>query len=200
VEEDEIISESPTASPAPTIDEGDTNKETATDPPTVDSDAEITSDPPSSSPTVDDDTDSPTIEPTTDDDEGDDDDEDEDEYAWDKEPDDDPFERDPDSTYVPLDDDPVDKDPDEDKWIDDASNAQHNETPDEMMHDKNIQILVGVLVALGFAGMLYSAYQVMQNPDGLCARYVPCSTVSNGLRNKQTHEIMLFFAVAIHSI
>eukprot|EP00978_Attheya_sp_CCMP212_P049696 scaffold698226_cov63-Attheya_sp.AAC.1 len=167
------MTESPTVSPAPTIDDGDTNKETATDPPTVDSDAEITSDPPTSSPTPDDDTESPTIEPTADDDDDDDGyDADKDGYTWDKEPDDDPFERDPDSTYVPPDDDPVGKDPaDEDKWTDGAnSNAQHNETPDEMMHDKNIQILVGVLVALGFAGMLYSAYQVMQNPDGLCAR------------------------------
>eukprot|EP00978_Attheya_sp_CCMP212_P033244 scaffold133245_cov50-Attheya_sp.AAC.5 len=94
---------------------------------------------------------------------------DEDEYTWDKEPDDDPFERDPGSTYIPPDDDPVGKDPDEDKWTDGDSNAQHNETPDETMHDKNIQILVGVSVTLGFAGMLYSAYQVMQNPDGLCA-------------------------------
>eukprot|EP00978_Attheya_sp_CCMP212_P016726 scaffold44029_cov49-Attheya_sp.AAC.1 len=59
-EEDKTVSESPTVSPAPTIDEGDKNKETTTDPPTVDSDAEITSDPPTSSPTPDDDTDSPT--------------------------------------------------------------------------------------------------------------------------------------------
>jgi hypothetical protein len=67
--------------------------------------------------------------------------------------------------YVSAEDDPIKNDPDEREWI------QHPvESPEEMMHDMNVIVAIGATMGVMFVLMLCTAHQVMNNPDGLCAR------------------------------
>lgn len=70
--------------------------------------------------------------------------------------------------YVaPTGDDPFAKPPDESEW---AGQDWKQETTEEMMHDKNVIIAVSSAVLFGFVLALCSAQQVIENPDGCCAR------------------------------
>ena len=63
--------------------------------------------------------------------------------------------------------DPFAKTPDESEW---AGDNWPQETPEQMMHDQNVIIAVASTVALGFLLAICTAQQVIQNPDGCCAR------------------------------
>jgi hypothetical protein len=70
--------------------------------------------------------------------------------------------------YVPLDDDPVKNEPgtaSDETWI------QPGESPEEMAHDRNVLIAVCVICGVAFLLMIITAQQMMENPDGCCARY-----------------------------
>ena len=41
-----------------------------------------------------------------------------------------------------------------------------------MIHDQNVLIAVGVLCGVGILLMIITAHQMVENPDGCCARYV----------------------------
>lgn len=70
--------------------------------------------------------------------------------------------------YIPpVGADPFAKLPDESEW---AGQDWPQETPEQMMHDKNVIIAVASTVAFGFLLAIYTAQQVIQNPDGCCAR------------------------------
>jgi hypothetical protein len=69
--------------------------------------------------------------------------------------------------YVPLDDDPVkDESASAQPWL------QPGESPEQMAHDKNVVIAVSVIVGVAFVLTIITAQQMMENPDGCCARYV----------------------------
>lgn len=71
--------------------------------------------------------------------------------------------------YVPPEGaDPFAKTPDESEW---AGEDWPQETPEQMMHDQNVIIAVASTVAFGFLLAICTAQQVIQNPDGCCARY-----------------------------
>jgi hypothetical protein len=75
-------------------------------------------------------------------------------------------------TYVPPDDDPV-KGEDED-FTGEATDGgkftwNEGETPEEMAHDPNVAILVGVLCGVALLLMIITAQQMLENPDGFCA-------------------------------
>jgi hypothetical protein len=67
--------------------------------------------------------------------------------------------------YVPAEDDPIKNDPDEQEWI-----QQPVESPEEMMHDMNVVVAIGATMGVMLLLMVCTAHQVMNNPDGLCAR------------------------------
>jgi hypothetical protein len=70
--------------------------------------------------------------------------------------------------YVPADDDPVKNEPGTasgETWI------QPGESPEEMAHDRNVLIAVCVICGVAFLLMIITAQQMMENPDGCCARY-----------------------------
>lgn len=72
--------------------------------------------------------------------------------------------------YVPTDDDPIAND--EGAWGSGGGGGTaeyHSESPDEMMHDRNVIILASTLSVAGLVAMLLVAQQVMHNPDGGCA-------------------------------
>lgn len=77
--------------------------------------------------------------------------------------------------YVPLDDDPVKDEEGEvggtSKWV------QEGESPEDMMHDRNVIIAVSVIGGVALLLMIITAQQMMENPDGCCARYEPISVV-----------------------
>jgi len=72
--------------------------------------------------------------------------------------------------YVPpVGDDPFANTPDETLW---TGGDWKQESPEEMMHDKNVIIAVSCTVAFGFILAIITAQQVIENPDGFCARCV----------------------------
>lgn len=107
---------------------------------------------------------------------------------WDQEvyPTDKPTPR-PTSLYVPKDSgDPLlnEKEPNEKDFNDDTDNIFYHglggkvgsyldgvESPQSMETDKNVQIVVGTLLASFIVALLISSHLVMQYPDGLCAGF-----------------------------
>ena len=88
----------------------------------------------------------------------------------------------PEETKVPYvskpeSEDPFDKPLDESKW---AGEDWPQESPKEMMHDKNVIIAVACTVAFGFVLAICTAQQVIENPDGCCARYAAQILSFNG--------------------
>lgn len=76
--------------------------------------------------------------------------------------------------YVPpTGDDPFAKPPDESEWS--KGESYRTETPEEMLHDRNVIIAVASAVFFGFVLALFSAQQVIENPDGCCASLCRCS-------------------------
>ena len=70
-----------------------------------------------------------------------------------------------DSPYVSPNDDPIKNNPDEEEWI-----VKPGETPDQLVHDSNFVIAIGSTLGIMLLLMVCTAQQVMDNPDGLCAR------------------------------
>ena len=69
-----------------------------------------------------------------------------------------------DPQYVSPNDDPIKKS-DEEQWA-----VKPGETPDQLVHDSNFVIAIGATVGIMLLLMVCTAQQVMDNPDGLCAR------------------------------
>eukprot|EP00565_Helicotheca_tamesis_P007314 CAMPEP_0185724924 /NCGR_PEP_ID=MMETSP1171-20130828/1274_1 /TAXON_ID=374046 /ORGANISM="Helicotheca tamensis, Strain CCMP826" /LENGTH=564 /DNA_ID=CAMNT_0028392895 /DNA_START=92 /DNA_END=1786 /DNA_ORIENTATION=- len=69
--------------------------------------------------------------------------------------------------YKPPDDDILNTKDDE--GTTDQLGERQPETPEEMLHDRNVEILAGVIGGLAVVLWLLTAHQVMENPDGLCA-------------------------------
>lgn len=99
--------------------------------------------------------------------------------------------------YVPpTGDDPFAKEPDESEWS--AGEDWKQETPQEMMHDKNVLVALVCAVCIGVALALCSAQQVIDNPNGCCASICrcfvkilcfPCKCCCGG-RNRHKHDLM----------
>eukprot|EP00980_Cylindrotheca_fusiformis_P023838 scaffold11043_cov122-Cylindrotheca_fusiformis.AAC.5 len=83
--------------------------------------------------------------------------------------------------YVPLEDDPLQQ---EDESISEEEEEEersktggvgdyiyfdHAESFEEMEHDQNVAITVGVCFGIGFCLMIITAHQMMDNPGGCCA-------------------------------
>ncbi|CAB9505819.1 expressed unknown protein [Seminavis robusta] len=86
--------------------------------------------------------------------------------------------------YVPpTGDDPFAKPPDESEW----SNSEQwpQETPEQMMHDKNVIIAVSSAVLFGIVLAIFSAQQVIENPDGCCSR------LCCGNKDRRSHDLMI---------
>lgn len=106
--------------------------------------------------------------------------------------------------YVPpTGDDPFAKEPDESEW---ANQDWKQETPEEMMHDKNVIIAVASAVLFGFVLAICSAQQVIENPDGCCAGMCRCAVkffcfffkiicfpcrMCCGSKDRRTHDLMI---------
>jgi hypothetical protein len=69
-----------------------------------------------------------------------------------------------DPQYVSPNDDPI-KNSNEEQW-----SVKPGETPDQLVHDSNFVIALGATVGIMLLLMVCTAQQVMDNPDGLCAR------------------------------
>lgn len=106
--------------------------------------------------------------------------------------------------YVPpTGDDPFAKPPDESEW---TSEEWPQETPEQMMHDKNVTIAVVAAVVFGFVLALFSAQQVIENPDGCCASICRCNVkffcfffkilcfpcrMCCGSKDRRSHDLMV---------
>jgi len=64
--------------------------------------------------------------------------------------------------YVSTDDDPL-KEADANGWV------WNDSTIEEMEHDKTVIIALSVVFGLMFFFSIFAAYQLLENPDGLCA-------------------------------
>jgi hypothetical protein len=100
----------------------------------------------------------------------------------------DPGKRDEDEStepYEPPDDDPVDEGMDgevENDWEDktpaeiakkDLQDAEKN--LEEALHDKYVPIVAAVCGVIAFFFMIFVAQQMIENPDGCCAKVCRCS-------------------------
>jgi hypothetical protein len=74
-------------------------------------------------------------------------------------------ETEPPKPYVEKDDDPLKNEEAGTQW-----NENPQETPEQMMHDRNVLIAVAVVAGVGVVLAVCTAHQVMNNPDGCCAR------------------------------
>lgn len=103
--------------------------------------------------------------------------------------------------YVPpTGDDPFAKEPDESEW---TGQDWKQETPEEMMHDKNV--IAAVVAAAVFAMLcgcvlaICAAQQVIENPDGCCASICRCAScffcspcrLCCGSKDRRTHDLMI---------
>ncbi len=70
--------------------------------------------------------------------------------------------------YVPPDEeqDPIKNANTTGSWM------REGETPEDMIHDRNVLIAASVLCGVGILLMIITAHQMVENPDGCCARYV----------------------------
>lgn len=105
-----------------------------------------------------------------------------DDYGGDEAPTDQDDDEDPWDNYTPPTEQPVvyvPPDEEEDPIKNQTSGGvgswvQEGESPEEMIHDRNVLIAVGVLCGLGILLMIITAHQMVENPDGCCARCVCC--------------------------
>jgi hypothetical protein len=77
--------------------------------------------------------------------------------------------KEPTEEYLPPDDDPINTEEDEKEqaWSDDQY-----ESLEQMEKDRNVQIALGVVFGLGILMTIITAQQMIENPEGCCARYV----------------------------
>mmetsp|Transcript_20258 Transcript_20258/g.31295 ORF Transcript_20258/g.31295 Transcript_20258/m.31295 type:complete len:153 (-) Transcript_20258:2826-3284(-) len=75
--------------------------------------------------------------------------------------------------YIPPDDDPY---VEEENGIN-MEDEYHNETPEEMIHDRNVLIVVGTLGGAALLLMVATAQQMMENPDGCWASCCRCAII-----------------------
>jgi len=105
-------------------------------------------------------------------------------------------------TYVSKEDDILNKDKDdqEDGWF------HKGEDVEELPHDKNVIIVMGVLMGIMLLLMVATAHQMMNNPDGICAGIcrlavtctcfilktlcLPCRMICGGGSSAQQHARM----------
>ena len=77
----------------------------------------------------------------------------------------------PTERYVPPEDDVLvdgdDNEPDDDNFW---NNWSQGETLDEMEKDRNVLIALSTVAVVGLCCMLFTAQQMLENPDGCCAR------------------------------
>jgi len=116
--------------------------------------------------------------------------------------------------YKPPDDDPLDEDEDDeikDKWEDPLEKAEKEaeKRAEEILRDKNVRIVSGVLAGVAFLLMLCIAQQTIENPDGCCAKICrcmvacariicyPCRVIcccccrSSRAKDRRTHDLMM---------
>jgi hypothetical protein len=75
----------------------------------------------------------------------------------------------PAAEYIPP---PDDLDPNQPLQPSGGDKEWHNESIEEIEHDRNVIIALSVVGALGFLLTIITAHQMLENPDGWCARYV----------------------------
>jgi len=129
-----------------------------------------------------------------DDNAGDDDEETEEEWLEEEE---EQKEQETKAPYVPpTGDDPFAKEPDESEWS--KGEDWKQESPTEMMHDKNVIAALVCAIVIGVVLALCSAQQVIENPNGCCASICrcvvkilcsPCKCCCGG-RNRHKHDLM----------
>lgn len=97
----------------------------------------------------------------------------------------------PTEEYVPPDDDPIKNEDivEEEKWEDSM-------TLEQMENDRNVLIALSTVAAFGFLLMILTAHQMMENPDGCCARYVSESW-KESIQSESQPTFLLTFIVCI---
>jgi hypothetical protein len=98
----------------------------------------------------------------------------------------------PTEEYVPPDDDPIKNEGTEEEveeWAD-------NITLEQMEKDRNVLIALSTVAGVGFLLMIMTAHQMLENPDGCCARYVSASWKESS-QSKSRPTFLLTFILCI---
>lgn len=84
----------------------------------------------------------------------------------------------PEPQYTPPADDPIASDPDDttvqEIWKNKSYVDIAKEEADAIVHDRNVAIVSSVFGVLGFILLLFTAQQMIENPDGFCGKICRC--------------------------